>query len=98
MAQRYQLVSPRPKRDGGTYWHNVGSAFAKDNGSFSLVFDSLPVPDKDGRVMVLMSEARDRNDGGQPRQSGGYGQQSSGGQSQGGSYGSQPPLDDSIPF
>lgn len=98
MAQRYQLVCPRPKRDGGTYWHNVGSAFAKDNGSFSLIFDSLPIPDKDGRVMVLMSEARDRNDGGQPRQSGGYGQQSNGGQSQGGSYGSHPPLDDSIPF
>ena len=77
MAQRYQLVSPRPKRDGGTYWHNVGSAFAKDNGSFSLIFDSLPIPDKDGRVMVLMSEARDRNDGGQQRQGGGYGQQSS---------------------
>lgn len=66
MAQRYQLVSPRPKRDGGTYWHNVGTAFAKDNGSFSLIFDSLPIADKDGRVMVLMSEARDRNDG--PRQ------------------------------
>ena len=96
MAQRYQLVSPRPKRDGGTYWHNVGSAFAKDNGSFSLVFDSLPIPDKDGRVMVLMSEARDRNDGGQQRQSGGYGQQSSA--PGGGSYGRDMPDSSDIPF
>ena len=68
MAQRYQLVSPRPKKDGGTHWHPIGSAWAKENGSFSLVFDSLPIPDKDGRVMVLMSEPLERNDNGGQRQ------------------------------
>lgn len=63
MTKRYQLVSPRPKKDGGTYWHPIGTAWAKDNGSFSLVFDSLPIADKEGRVMVLMSEPLEPRDG-----------------------------------
>lgn len=100
MAQRYQLVSPRPKKDGGTFWHPVGTAWAKDNGSFSLVFDSLPIPDKDGRVMVLMSEPLPKD--GQQRQqdSGtryqeGYDAQKPQGGAQAGGY---PDLDDSLPF
>ena len=68
MTKRYQLVSPRPKKDGGTYWHPIGTAWAKDNGSFSLVFDSLPIADKEGRVMVLMSEPLEPRDGNGTRQ------------------------------
>ena len=68
MTKRYQLVSPRPKKDGGTHWHPIGTAWAKDNGSFSLVFDSLPIADKEGRVMVLMSEPLEPRDGNGTRQ------------------------------
>jgi len=53
---RYNLISPRPRKDGKTHWHNIGSAFTRDKGGFSLVFDSLPLPDAEGRVTVLMTE------------------------------------------
>lgn len=53
---RYNLIAPRPKKDGGTWWHKVGSAFPRDKGGFSLVFDSLPLPDDKGRVTLLMTE------------------------------------------
>ena len=60
---RYDLLSPRPKKDGGTSWHKVGAAFPRDKGGFSLVFDSLPLPDKEGRVSLMMWEAKPRDDG-----------------------------------
>lgn len=53
--QRYDLSSPRPKKDGGTHWQKVGAAFPRDDGSFSLVLDAYPLPDKDGRVSLIMS-------------------------------------------
>lgn len=66
MAERYNLVSPRPRKDGKTYWHNVGTAFPRDKGGFSLVLDSLPLPDAEGRVTLLMTEPLPEN-GGQGR-------------------------------
>lgn len=66
---RYDLISPRARKDGKTHWHKVGAAFPRDKGGFSLVFDSLPLPDAEGRVTLLMSEPMEDN-GGQ-RQSGG---------------------------
>ncbi|WP_314188803.1 hypothetical protein [Paracoccus yeei] len=80
---RYDLLSPRPKKDGGTSWHKVGAAFPRDKGGFSLVFDSLPLPDKEGRVSLMMWEAKPREDG---RQQGGH-------QSQ-----SRDAFDDEVPF
>ncbi len=53
---RYNLMSPRAKKDGGTFWHRIGTAFPRDKGGFSLMLDSLPIADKEGRVMVLMVE------------------------------------------
>ena len=53
---RFNLISPRPGKDDKTFWHKIGSGFSRDKGGFSLVFDSLPLPDKDGRVTVLMTE------------------------------------------
>lgn len=58
---RYNLVSPRPRKDGKTHWHNVGSAFTRDQGGFSLVFDSLPLPDEKGQVRLLMTEPLPRD-------------------------------------
>ncbi len=66
MNKRYNMVSPRARRDGKTHWHTIGSAFEGDKG-ITLVFDSLPLPDAEGACRVLLMEPRDRDEG--PRQS-----------------------------
>lgn len=81
--QRFDLISPRPRKDGKTHWQKVGAAFPRDKGGFSLVFDALPLPDAEGRVSLLMVEPTPR-DGQQQRQEPQ--------QSYGGGY------EDSIPF
>lgn len=62
MAQRFDVCSPRPTKDGKTYWHRVGTAFQSDKGSIGLIFDSLPLPDKDGRVSVQLFEPKAKAD------------------------------------
>lgn len=57
---RYDLCSPRPKKDGGTFWHRVGVMFADDKGGFSIMLDSLPIPDKEGRLMVKAFPPKDQ--------------------------------------
>ncbi len=59
---RYDIISPR-ERNGKTYWQKIGAGFPRDNNGYSLVFDALPLPDKDGRVNMLMVEAKPREDG-----------------------------------
>ncbi len=80
---RFDLISPRPRRDGKTHWQKVGAAFPRDKGGFSLVFDALPLPDNEGRVSVLMTEPKPRDGGNQSPQGsdpyGGYGAPASGG-------------------
>lgn len=62
--QRFDLISPRPRKDGKTHWQKIGAAFPRDKGGFSLVFDALPLPDAEGRVSVLMSEPKPRDNQG----------------------------------
>lgn len=62
---RYDLCTPRPKKDGGVFWHRCGTGFDGDKG-ITLLFDSLPLPDKDGRCVVKLFEQRDN--GGQRSQ------------------------------
>jgi hypothetical protein len=52
---RYDLLSPRSNnRDDRTYFHKVGAMFENANGDgFNIVFDSLPLPDKDGQVRLI---------------------------------------------
>ena len=59
---RFNLISPRKKSDGGTYWHNVGTAFPRDKGGFTILLDSLPLPDAEGKLMLLMTEAERREE------------------------------------
>lgn len=59
MSKRYDVLSPRPKKDGGTFWHKVGMAFEGEKG-ISIEFNSLPLPDKEGRVRVSLFEPRER--------------------------------------
>lgn len=61
MAQRYDVLSPRPKKDGTTYWMRIGIGFARDDGGVMVSLDALPIPDKDGKVALLVSIPRERD-------------------------------------
>ena len=64
MSKRYDVLSPRPKKDGGTYWHRVGIAFEGEKG-ISIEFNSTPLPDKEGRVRVSLFEPKPKDGGAQ---------------------------------
>ena len=84
---RYDLISPRPKKDGGTHWQQVGVAFEAKGGGYQLIFNALPLPDAEGRVAVMMREHRRREE----RDASGRPEQPDRAQSGGG-------FDDDIPF
>lgn len=64
---RYDLITPRARKDGKTFWVKLGAGFPnKDGQGFTLVLDALPVADAEGIVRVLMVEPRDN--AGQQRQ------------------------------
>ncbi len=44
MTKRLDAFSPRPKQDGGTWWHKVGSAWETDKGNITVFLDSVPIP------------------------------------------------------
>lgn len=58
----YELMSPRKRTDGKTHWHKIGAAFENRNGGYSLIFDSLPIPDNEGRCSVMMFPPKDFGD------------------------------------
>ena len=64
---RFDICTPRPKKDGGTYWVKIGTAWQGDKG-IQLVFDALPLPDADGRCAANLFEPRDKNDAPQRQQ------------------------------
>jgi hypothetical protein len=62
MAKRYDVCSPRPRKDSDKpYWHRVGTAWEGEKG-INITFDSLPLPDKAGRVAVALFEPREKQD------------------------------------
>lgn len=71
MAKRYDICAPRKGKDDKTFWHRIGTAWEGDKG-IQLVFDSLPIPDADGRCAANLFEPRENNQrsGGAPAQSG----------------------------
>jgi hypothetical protein len=84
MSKRLDICVPRKKKDGGTFWVKIGTAWEGDNNT-QLVFDALPLPDAEGRCVANLFEPRN-NDA--PRAQSGRGeahQPASG-------------LDDEIPF
>lgn len=60
MSNRYDICSPRAKKDGGTYWVKIGTAWQGDKG-IQLVFDALPLPDAEGRCSANLFEPRDND-------------------------------------
>lgn len=88
MAIRYDVLAGRPKQDGGTFWHRVGTAFEAKDGGMNVYFDSLPLPGSEGKVSVIIRQAKDLREasGTAPRQPARQQQQA------------PQELDDSIPF
>jgi hypothetical protein len=76
MSNRKDIMTPRKKKDGGTYWVKIGTAWENEKGT-QLVFDALPLPDSEGRVVANLFEPRERDGGQRPaprqQQGGGYG-------------------------
>lgn len=66
--QRYDLIVAREGKEGKVYWTKVGSGFPARNGEgFSLLFDALPLPGKDGSVWVQMRIPQERTDSPRPQ-------------------------------
>ena len=86
MSNRFDICTPRPKKDGGSYWVKIGSAWQGEKG-IQLVFDALPIPDSEGRCVANLFEPRNRDD--QHRASLSRGQQQNT---------SRRELDDEVPF
>ena len=61
MNNRFDICTPRPKKDGGSYWVKIGSGWQGDKG-IQLVFDALPIPDAEGRCVANLFEPRSRDD------------------------------------
>lgn len=92
MATRFDICAPRKGKDDKTFWHRIGTAWQGDKG-IQLVFDSLPMPDADGRCVANLFEPRD-NDRAKSAQND---RQQSQQRSQGWG-GNSDNLDDGIPF
>jgi hypothetical protein len=63
MSKRMNIATPRKAKDGKTFWTNIGTAWFNDNGQIQLVFDALPIPDGEGRVVANLFEPRERTNG-----------------------------------
>lgn len=60
---RFDLVSPIARKDGRTFWRNIGTAFAeKDGPGFVLIFDALPLPGPDGCRVLMRPPLAPRED------------------------------------
>jgi len=59
MSTRFDICTPRSGKDGKTYWTRIGTAWQGDKG-IQLVFDALPIPDSEGRVVANLFEPKPR--------------------------------------
>ena len=59
---RMDLLSPRARKDGKTFWLKIGAAFPLDKGGYQLLFDALPLADAEGRVTLIMKEPSERGE------------------------------------
>lgn len=66
MADEYMDVISFRKRGDKPYAHKVGSAKSNGKGGMNVYLDSLPLPDPDGRVSLLISPRQDKAGGGRP--------------------------------
>lgn len=88
MTTRYDVTTPRKRKDGNTFWMRIGSAWpAKEGEGFNVELDALPLPDAEGRCSFIIRPAKDLREasGTSARQAPARGK-------------GPEPLDDSIPF
>lgn len=55
---KYNVVSPRPKHNeaGKVWWHNIGNATMNDKGNITIYLNSLPIPDAEGQIRIMLFE------------------------------------------
>ena len=64
MTQRFVIKTFRTNgATGKVYPHVVGTAYVSQKGVINMSFDSLPLPDKDGRVSAILQEIEEQNNG-----------------------------------
>jgi len=62
MTTRFDVLSPRPGKDGKTYWLKVGAQFlSKDGQGWTIKLDAYPLPDKEGNIWLSCREPRERD-------------------------------------
>jgi hypothetical protein len=61
--RKFNACTPRPKQDGGVWWHKVGSAYENEKGQISVYLNSVPVPDpeKENQVCFTLFEDTERD-------------------------------------
>ena len=64
-VDRLNVLSPRPRKDGKTYWLNIGTAFrSKDGSGWDVLFDAIPLSDEKGKCTVMLRPHKDREENG----------------------------------
>lgn len=63
MNSRMDVCSPRQNKDK-TFWVKVGTFWPAKDGKVGgqIVFDALPLPDKEGRVAVSLFEPKEKGE------------------------------------
>jgi hypothetical protein len=88
MSTRFDVTTPRKRKDGNTFWMRIGSAWpAKEGEGFNVELDALPLADAEGRCSFIIRPAKDL------REASGTSARQAPAQSKG-----HDPLGDSIPF
>lgn len=49
MKRMFKVLCPVPKKDGGTWWMRLGSAFTNKDDSINVYLDAIP---KDGKFQL----------------------------------------------
>ncbi len=49
MKRMFKVLCPIPKKDGGTWWMRLGSAFTNKDDSINVYLDAIP---KDGKFQL----------------------------------------------
>jgi hypothetical protein len=71
MTTRFDVLSPRPGKDGKTYWLKVGAQFpSKDGSGWTIKLDAYPLADKNGDIWLSCREPKERSPA--PAQAGSY--------------------------
>ena len=60
MADTYMDVISFRERGDTKFAHKIGSAKSNGKGGMNVYLDSLPLPDKDGRVSLLISPRQEK--------------------------------------